>query len=60
LIAQGLADEMVLFTSPKPLGSKGVEALSVEAREKLADPNAYRIVEQGLLGADNFIHYERK
>ena len=27
LIAQGLADEMVLFTSPKPLGRKGVEAL---------------------------------
>jgi diaminohydroxyphosphoribosylaminopyrimidine deaminase / 5-amino-6-(5-phosphoribosylamino)uracil reductase len=60
LIAQGLADEMVLFTSPKPLGRKGVEALSVEAREKLADPDAYRILEQGLLGADSFIHYERK
>jgi riboflavin biosynthesis pyrimidine reductase len=51
---------MVLFTSPKPLGRKGVEALSVAAREKLADPHAFRIMEQGLLGSDNFIHYERK
>jgi diaminohydroxyphosphoribosylaminopyrimidine deaminase/5-amino-6-(5-phosphoribosylamino)uracil reductase len=60
LIAQGLADEMVLFTSPKPLGRKGVEALSATARETLADERAYSIVEQGLLGADSFIHYERK
>ena len=60
LIAQGLADEMILFTAPRPLGRKGVEALSLEAREKLADDGAYRIVEQGLLGADRFVHYERK
>jgi diaminohydroxyphosphoribosylaminopyrimidine deaminase / 5-amino-6-(5-phosphoribosylamino)uracil reductase len=60
LIAQGLADEMVLFTSPKPLGRKGVEALPPAAREKLADMDVYGIVEQGMLGVDNFIHYERK
>jgi diaminohydroxyphosphoribosylaminopyrimidine deaminase/5-amino-6-(5-phosphoribosylamino)uracil reductase len=60
LIAQGLADEMVLFTSPKPLGRNGVEALSATARETLADASVYSIVEQGLLGADSFIHYERK
>ena len=60
LIAQGLADEMVLFTSPKPLGRNGVEALSPEARETLADASAYPIVAQGLLGADSFIHYERQ
>jgi diaminohydroxyphosphoribosylaminopyrimidine deaminase/5-amino-6-(5-phosphoribosylamino)uracil reductase len=59
LIAQGLADEMVLFASPRPLGRKGVDALSATARQKLADASAYRIVEQGLLGADSFIHYER-
>jgi diaminohydroxyphosphoribosylaminopyrimidine deaminase/5-amino-6-(5-phosphoribosylamino)uracil reductase len=59
LIDQGLADEMVLFTGARPLGRKGVEALSPPAREKLADSDAYRVVEQGLLGADSFIHYER-
>jgi diaminohydroxyphosphoribosylaminopyrimidine deaminase/5-amino-6-(5-phosphoribosylamino)uracil reductase len=60
LIAQGLADEMLLFTSEKPLGRKGVEALSPEARAILADPGAYRLLAQGLLGADSFIHYERR
>ncbi len=59
LVAGNLADEMVLFTSPKPLGRQGVEALSREAREKLGDPGAYRIVDQGLLGVDSFTHYER-
>jgi diaminohydroxyphosphoribosylaminopyrimidine deaminase / 5-amino-6-(5-phosphoribosylamino)uracil reductase len=59
LIAQGLADEMILFTAPKPLGRKGVEALSARARDTLADAALYRVVEQGLLGADRFIHYER-
>jgi diaminohydroxyphosphoribosylaminopyrimidine deaminase/5-amino-6-(5-phosphoribosylamino)uracil reductase len=60
LIAQGLADEMLLLTSEKPLGRRGVEALSPEARAILADPGAYRLLAQGLLGADSFIHYERR
>jgi diaminohydroxyphosphoribosylaminopyrimidine deaminase/5-amino-6-(5-phosphoribosylamino)uracil reductase len=60
LIAQGLADEMLLFASEKPLGRKGVEALSPEARAILTDPGAYRILAQGLLGADSFTHYERR
>ena len=38
---------------------KGVEALSARARDILADLGLYRVVEQGLLGADRFIHYER-
>ncbi len=59
LIAQGLADEMVLLTSPRPLGRPGVEALSEPSRAALADPSAYRIVEQGFFGADSFIFYER-
>jgi diaminohydroxyphosphoribosylaminopyrimidine deaminase/5-amino-6-(5-phosphoribosylamino)uracil reductase len=60
LIAQGLADEMLLFASEKPLGRKGVEALSPEARTILADPGAYRLMAQGLLGTDSFTHYERR
>jgi len=59
LIAQSLADEMVLFTSPRPLGRRGVDALSAPARQKLGDAGAWRIVEQGLLGSDSFTHYER-
>jgi diaminohydroxyphosphoribosylaminopyrimidine deaminase/5-amino-6-(5-phosphoribosylamino)uracil reductase len=60
LIAEGLADEMLLFSSPRPLGREGVEAFSAQSRAILADPGAYRILEQGLLGADSFIHYERR
>jgi diaminohydroxyphosphoribosylaminopyrimidine deaminase / 5-amino-6-(5-phosphoribosylamino)uracil reductase len=60
LIAQGLADEMLLFASERPLGRKGVEALSPEARALLADTSAYRLLERGLLGADSFTHYERR
>ncbi|MGO8737396.1 bifunctional diaminohydroxyphosphoribosylaminopyrimidine deaminase/5-amino-6-(5-phosphoribosylamino)uracil reductase RibD [Rhodoblastus sp.] len=59
LIARGLADETILFTAPKPLGRKGVEALPAWARDLLADSGLHRVVEQGLLGADRFIHYER-
>jgi diaminohydroxyphosphoribosylaminopyrimidine deaminase/5-amino-6-(5-phosphoribosylamino)uracil reductase len=58
LIAQDLADEMILFTSPRPLGRPGVEALAPQARAKLKDEKAYRLVEQGLLGVDGFVHYE--
>ena len=60
LIAQGFADEMFLLASPRPLGCKGVEALPPEARAMLGDARAYCVLEQGLLGADSFIHYERR
>jgi diaminohydroxyphosphoribosylaminopyrimidine deaminase/5-amino-6-(5-phosphoribosylamino)uracil reductase len=59
LIAQGLADEMLLLTSPRPLGRPGVEALSASARATLADPEVYQRVEQGFFGADSFTFYER-
>jgi hypothetical protein len=50
---------MILLTSPKPLARKGVEALTPEARAILSDAGAYRLLEQGLLGADSLKHYER-
>src|SRR5208282_6793688 len=59
LIAQGLADEMLLLTSPRPLGRSGVEALSGPSRAALDDPSLYRVIEQGFFGADSFIYYER-
>jgi diaminohydroxyphosphoribosylaminopyrimidine deaminase/5-amino-6-(5-phosphoribosylamino)uracil reductase len=59
LIAQGLVDEMLLLTSPRPLGRPGVEALSAPARAKLTELSVYEVIEQGFFGADSFIHYER-
>jgi diaminohydroxyphosphoribosylaminopyrimidine deaminase / 5-amino-6-(5-phosphoribosylamino)uracil reductase len=59
LIAQGLADEMLLFTGPRPLGRPGVEALSGPSRAALDDSSVYQVIEQGFFGADSFIYYER-
>ena len=58
LIAQGLADEVVIFTSPKPHG-RGVPALSNEARALLADPTRYALVEDTKIGVDRMRRYER-
>jgi diaminohydroxyphosphoribosylaminopyrimidine deaminase/5-amino-6-(5-phosphoribosylamino)uracil reductase len=59
LIAQGLADEVLLFTGERPLGRHGVEALAEAARQKLEDSSHYRQLARGLLGADRYTHYER-
>jgi diaminohydroxyphosphoribosylaminopyrimidine deaminase/5-amino-6-(5-phosphoribosylamino)uracil reductase len=58
LIAQGLADEVVIFTAPKPHG-RGAPALSKEARAILADPEHYTLVEDAKLGVDRMRRYER-
>jgi len=60
LIAEGLADEVVLFTSPKPLGRPGVPALAPEALAALADKKAFRQAEEGFYGIDAFTVYERR
>ena len=60
LIARGLADEMILFTAPKPFGRAGVQALPAWARDILAGSGLYRVVEEGWFGADRYVHYERK
>jgi diaminohydroxyphosphoribosylaminopyrimidine deaminase/5-amino-6-(5-phosphoribosylamino)uracil reductase len=59
LIVEGLADEVLLFTGARPLGRRGVEALTETARRKLGDPACYQLVAQGFLGADSYTHYER-
>ena len=59
LILQGLADECLLFTSPKPLARPGVESLSPAARARLADANHYSLVEDGLAGNDRLRIYDR-
>jgi len=58
LIAQGLADEVVIFTAPKPHG-RGTPALSKEARTILANPARYTLVEDAKLGPDRMRRYER-
>ncbi|MDE2364747.1 MAG: bifunctional diaminohydroxyphosphoribosylaminopyrimidine deaminase/5-amino-6-(5-phosphoribosylamino)uracil reductase RibD [Hyphomicrobiales bacterium] len=58
LIRRGLADEVVLFTGPKPL-RRGVPALAADAREILADPARYRLAEDRMIGADRMRRYER-
>jgi diaminohydroxyphosphoribosylaminopyrimidine deaminase/5-amino-6-(5-phosphoribosylamino)uracil reductase len=60
LIAQGFADEMLLLSSPRPLGRQGVEALSAPSRATLADEASYGVIGQGYFGVDSFIHYERR
>ncbi len=59
LIAQGLADEVALFTAQKPLGRVGVEALSAPARVRLADAGHYRQTTDIAVGTDRFRLWER-
>ncbi|MDB5570262.1 MAG: ribD [Hyphomicrobiales bacterium] len=59
LIAQGLADEVVVFTSPRPLARSGVPALSPAARAGLEEPGRYRAAEDVRAGADRLRRWER-
>ena len=58
LIGEGLADEVVIFTAPKPHG-RGAPALSQEARAILSDPARYTLVEDTKVGPDRMRRYER-
>ncbi|SFK02907.1 bifunctional diaminohydroxyphosphoribosylaminopyrimidine deaminase/5-amino-6-(5-phosphoribosylamino)uracil reductase RibD [Methylocapsa palsarum] len=59
LIEQGLADEVNLLTSPKPLGRDGVLGLSPPTAAILADAARYSCVEARSIGADRLARYER-
>ena len=59
LILRGLADEVALFTAPKPFGGKGVPALSTHARSLLDLGSNFRVLEEGHAGLDSFRHLER-
>ena len=58
LIAQGLADDVAIFTAPKPLGRPGVPTMAPEARATLVDPARYRLAETRILGADRLRVFE--
>ena len=59
LIAQGLADEVMLFTSPKPFGREGVPALAQAARAQLEDAALFHKRHDGWIGNDHFEIFER-
>jgi diaminohydroxyphosphoribosylaminopyrimidine deaminase/5-amino-6-(5-phosphoribosylamino)uracil reductase len=59
LVGEGLADEVNLLTSPKPLGREGVLGLAPTAGAILADPARYSCAETRLIGADRLVRYER-
>lgn len=59
LIAQGLADEVILVTAPKPLGRQGVPSLGGAARATLDDTSRYVLIEDAMIGPDRTRRYEK-
>jgi len=59
LIAQDLADDVALFTAPKPLGREGVASLAPPARARLSDGAHYRLTQDASAGADRLRLWER-
>jgi diaminohydroxyphosphoribosylaminopyrimidine deaminase/5-amino-6-(5-phosphoribosylamino)uracil reductase len=59
LIGQGLADEVIIFTAPQPLGRDGVLGLDADTAALLGDPQHYRLAETRMIGADRLTRYER-
>ena len=59
LIGQGLADEVLIFTAPEPLGKDGVLGLDPKSAAMLADPQNYRLAGTRTIGADQLTSYER-
>ncbi|MGA2639131.1 bifunctional diaminohydroxyphosphoribosylaminopyrimidine deaminase/5-amino-6-(5-phosphoribosylamino)uracil reductase RibD [Methylocella sp.] len=59
LIARGLADEVIVLTSAKPLGREGRAGLSAASLAALADPARYKDVETRMIGEDRLARSER-
>jgi diaminohydroxyphosphoribosylaminopyrimidine deaminase/5-amino-6-(5-phosphoribosylamino)uracil reductase len=60
LALEGLADEVVVSTSPKLLGVPGIIAVRPGLAALLADPDLYAPVETRLIGGDRFEHFVRR
>ena len=56
LIQRGLADDVLIFTAPRPFGGEGVPTLSPVAR--LALEAAYRLIEDRMVGPDRLRRWE--
>ncbi len=59
LALAGLADEVVVSTSPNALGHPGIVAVRPGLARLLADPDLYRVAESRLIGHDRFEHFTR-
>lgn len=59
LALAGLADEVVVSTSPKPLGRPGIVAVRPGLAEMLARPDLYRLAQAEPIGHDLIELYER-
>jgi len=59
LALRGLADEVIVSTSPKPLGTKGIVAVRPGLAALLADPEIYAVTEVGQIGCDRFEVFTR-
>jgi diaminohydroxyphosphoribosylaminopyrimidine deaminase/5-amino-6-(5-phosphoribosylamino)uracil reductase len=59
LALAGLADEVIVTTSPQPLGAQGVVAVRPRLAALLADPDIYAPAESGLVGRDSFQQFTR-
>lgn len=59
LVGQGLADDVMVFTGPEPLGHAGTLGLDTPASARLVDPASYRLVETRMVGADQLTYHER-
>jgi diaminohydroxyphosphoribosylaminopyrimidine deaminase/5-amino-6-(5-phosphoribosylamino)uracil reductase len=60
LISAGLADEVAIFTSPKPFGRAGTPVLSATARSMLSDRARFVAEERSQVGADLLRIWRRK
>jgi len=59
LAQAGLADEIIVSTSPRTLGQPGVVAVRPGLAQLLADGDVYALGETGLIGLDHFEHFVR-
>lgn len=59
LALAGLADEVIVSTSPNALGQPGVVAVRPALAAMLRDGNVYALSETGLIGHDRFDHFTR-
>lgn len=59
LIAQGLADEVVLLRGVKPFGGEGLPVLAEDARRILTDPARFSRVSESMAGPDRLTRFER-
>ena len=59
LIAERLADEVIMFQAQKPLGREGVPTMTRQARDILHDPTRYRLSDNLEVGTDRLHRFER-